>query len=456
MLAEGSKLNRLPGMAPLVMLLFLLCALGLGVAPAAVRTVVIGDSLSAEYDSLPGVPGVDDPTAYAAVTVAGWESRSWVEALGALRPAAVNFGATRSVLPGWNDLRFTGYEFNFAIPGFTAAQYKDIVTSSILSHQEYLTYRLTLSDVLKQQADACVVWLGGNEFRANYGSLCNGADPAPLVQDLQNNIREVLNFVRNQSATVRIILVNLPDLGACPVKQQENPDPAKRLLATQATILANQAITVLALSRNIPVVDVFASTQRIIQGQRTWFGPVDIRNQSDPDNDPRAAFTREGLHPNTPLQIEIARSILASLGPAMPPISDGEALALLGISPQQPYIDWAATRLSSEANGMAADPDCDGLPNLLEYLFDLDPKTRSVSPITFSVQPGALQASYRPAPDRTRLASIALRWSSDLASWSDVPADNLSTASDGRVTVRFQSGARSTFLRLQATVLPVP
>jgi len=31
--------------------------------------VVIGDSLSAEYDSVPEVPGVDNPTAYAAVTV---------------------------------------------------------------------------------------------------------------------------------------------------------------------------------------------------------------------------------------------------------------------------------------------------------------------------------------------------------------------------------------------------
>ena len=33
----------------------------------------------------------------------------------------------------------------------------------------------------------------------------------------------------------------------------------------------------------------------------------------DADNDPHYAFTREGLHPNTPLQILNARSIAVSL-----------------------------------------------------------------------------------------------------------------------------------------------
>src|SRR5512140_781955 len=106
----------------------------------------------------------------------GWESRFWVEVVGALRAGTIDFGAQRPVLPGWNDLRFTGYEYNFAIPGFTAAQYRDIVTSSLFSNQQYLTYRLTLSDLLNREADACVVWIGGNELRANYGFLCNGGD----------------------------------------------------------------------------------------------------------------------------------------------------------------------------------------------------------------------------------------------------------------------------------------
>ncbi len=437
----------------------LACTLWNELSAGTVRTVVIGDSLSAEYDALPSIPGVEDPTAYAAVTVPGWEARSWVEVLGQLRPGGVDFGATRSVLPGWNDLRFTGYEYNFAIPGFTAAQYKDIVTSSLFSHPEYLTYRLTLGDVLRQNADACVIWIGGNELRANYGSLCNGTDPSTLVQDLQNNVGEILDFVRNQSATVKIILVNLPDLGACPSKRAENPDPAKRQLATQATLLANSALTSLAAARNIPVVDVFAATQRIIRGEFVWFGPVNLWNESDPDNNPRFAFTREGLHPNTGLQLEIARLILTTLdqasGAGIQAITDGEALALLGISPLQPYLEWAATRLPVGADSFGADPDGDGLPNLLEYLFDLDPQTRNASPITFSLQPSGMQATYRPVPDRTRMATVIPLWSADLATWADIPAEYLTTAPDGRVTVRLPSGARSTFLRLQATVLPV-
>jgi len=46
----------------------------------AAKVVVIGDSLSAEYDGIPAVPGTEDPTAYAAITVPGWESmtgRNW-------------------------------------------------------------------------------------------------------------------------------------------------------------------------------------------------------------------------------------------------------------------------------------------------------------------------------------------------------------------------------------------
>jgi hypothetical protein len=421
---------------------------------AALRTAVIGDSLSAEYDALPGIPGVEDPTAYAAITVPGWDSRCWVEVLGALRSSSLDFGPQQTILPGWNDLRFTGYKYNFAIPGFTAAQYNDIVTSSILSNPQYLTYRLTISDLLGREADACVVWIGANEFRANYGGLCAGKDPSTLIQDLRKDMGSVLDFVRRQSASLRIVVVNLPDLGACPSKQAECPDPATRELATQATLLANRAINELAAARDLPVVDVFAETRRIIEGQKNWFGAVEIYPTSNPDNNPRYAFTREGLHPNTALQTRIARLIVATLNQAynaaIPQITDGDALALLGINPQQPYLDWAASNHLA-LSGPGDDPDGDGLPNLLEFVFDSAPGVRSPSPISLSVGPLGVEAGYKPLPDRLRFASVTPQWAADLNSWSDIPTDGLVTAADGRVTIRFEATQLRGFLRLRVT-----
>ncbi len=429
-----------------------------GASATGLRTVVIGDSLSAEYEALPDIPGIEDPTAYAAVSVPGWESRCWVEVLGLLRPDTMDFGARRTTLPGWGDLRFTGYKYNFAIPGFQASQYEDIVNSSLLSNPQHLLFKRTLGDVLRNEADACVVWIGANEFRAQYGFLYEGGDPASLIRDLRHDIGEILDFIRDESTTIRTVVVTLPDLGAAPTKQAAHPDPVKRERVSQATRLANQAISELAAARGMALADPFALTRRLIEGGRISFGPVDILPGSSPDNDPRYAFTREGLHPNTALQVEIARLVVATLntsfGTAILPITDGEALSLLGMNPQQPYLDWAAAHVLAPS-GMGDDPDLDGLVNFVEFLFDLDPGIPSASPVVITALPAGVEASYRPDPSRSRLASVTLQSSADLATWTDVPAGNLTAATDGRVVVRFPATDAMGFLRLRIGIQPI-
>ena len=60
----------------------------------AVNVVTIGDSLTAEYDVIPAIPGFNNlPTDYAKVTVPGWEAMSWVEVAGKLRGRYFNFGS---------------------------------------------------------------------------------------------------------------------------------------------------------------------------------------------------------------------------------------------------------------------------------------------------------------------------------------------------------------------------
>jgi lysophospholipase L1-like esterase len=428
------------------------------------RLAVLGDSLSAEYDSLTGIAGVDDPTEYAAVTVSGWEAMSWVEVLGRLRTNEVILGAYRGTLPGWSDLahpgdlRFTGYEYNFAIPGFEASQFEQIVNSSVFSDPGYLPYKLRIAGVLQAEADAAVVWLGGNEFRANYGYLYDGNDPLPLVNALSSDLAQVIDFVRGEKPGIKLVVVNLPDLGATPDKQAAHPDPLKRANVTAATLLANQAIANLAGARGIPVADVFADTYKLVAGETVWLGPVNLYPGLHLENHPRYQFTRDGLHPNTCLQAIIAARILETFNQAyatgIPAITPGEVLNLIGVDPMQPYLDWASTN-SLTAVGLGDDSDLDDLVNIAEFLFGLNPNASSPSPLMIDASTLPVTASYHPDPDRERLVEVWVEWSTRLVSWEAVPAGNLSTNLQGVVTVALLPGHESRFVRLQLSVRPV-
>jgi hypothetical protein len=431
--------------------------LALAPAPAAPHLVAIGDSLTAEYDSLTGIAGVDDPTEYAAITVPGWESMSWTEVIGRLRSAWLDLGSYRTTLPGWNDLRFTGYQFNFAIPGFEASQYEDIVTSSIFQHQQYYPYRHTMETDLGDAA-AAVVWIGSNELRAHYDSLYNGADAQPLIDGLRNDIGAILNFVRSQGAVMHVVVANLPDLNAAPSKLAGHPDPQKRALVTSATMLANQVISELAAARGMAVADVFTATRRLIEGEQTWYGPIVVLPGTHPDNYPQYAFTRDGLHPNTCMQTEIARIIIDTFnqayGTGIPQITDSEALGLMNINPQQPYLDWVAAQ-NLAPGGMGDDPDGDGLVNLAEFVFDLNPKVQSASPLTIEPTAGGVVARYHPDAARLHFASVTPQWSTNLMAWSDVPTASVTTDTNGWVGVSLALTTDARFLRLKLAVRPV-
>lgn len=438
-------------------------------AAQPVRMVVIGDSLSAEYDSITGftsIAGVEDPTEYAAITVPGWESMSWVEVLGRLRPGVIDFGQTKNTFPGWTDLsnplqidlRFTGYEYNFAVPGFTAAQFEQVVDSSLFSDPQLLYYRQQLAAVLQNQADAAVVWLGANEIRANYGFLYDGNDPTSLINTLSNNLVKVVDFVRAEKPGIQLLMVNLPDLGATPAKQAGQPDPLKRANATAATIQANAAIAQIAAARGLPVANIFPDTYRLIVGETVWVGPVNLFPGSDADNNPRYQFTRDGLHPNTCLQSIIARRIIDSFnqayGTAIPPITDGEILGLTGLNPLQTYLDWAATNsLSAAAPG--DDPDQDGIVNLAEFVFGLDPAVANAGPVTIERSSASPVVRYFADPDRQRLVAVDAEWAPTLGAWSPVPSSNLSTSTNGEVTITLPTNEFDRFVRLRVYQKPV-
>jgi hypothetical protein len=418
---------------------------------SAARVLVIGDSLSAEYDALPDLPGIENPTEYARITVPGWEAMSWVEVLGKLRRDAVDFGRYRTNLPGWPDLRFTGYEFNFAIPGFTASQYAELMESSIFSNPQLWPTRLGLEDSLGTEAEWIVVALGGNEFRSQYGFLYEGGDPTKLINNLKRDLEIVLAFVREQNRRAPLIVLNIPDLGATPSKKSAHPDPAKRARASAATATANAMIAALMPKYEAVLADLFAETRKLIEGQPTLLGAVELIDDREADNDPRFLFTREGLHPNTGLQLIVARLIIQTLNVgyqlAVPEISDGEALAFLGLNPDQPYWDWVATFALPSA-AMAADPDADGLANLVEYAFGLNPRVPDSLPARWVHSSGQLIGSFRPDPQRERHVCIEAQWSADLHQWQDLFVQR--STDPGWFTVTIPTTAERGFIQLLA------
>jgi lysophospholipase L1-like esterase len=421
------------------------------------KVVVIGDSLSAEYMAIPDFPGTDNPTDYARVTVPGWESMSWVEVLGRMRGEYFNFGRFRADLFGWQDLRFSGYEFNFAIPGFRAAQYEDIVNSSIFSNQHYLPFRITLQDILRNEADWVIIWLGANEFRANYGYLAEGGEAAPLIQNLRSDLDAVIRFVHQQRADLNIVLANIPDLGAAPAKQRDHPDPDQRALVTAATKQANLALAELADSKGIALADLYSQSELLLTEEPTFFGAVAIFNGAHPDNHPRFHFTRDGLHPNTPSQMEIARVLIETFNHAfqagIPSISDQEALEFLGIPPDQPYFDWIDSFRASE-RGMEDDPDGDGLANIVEMALGLNPTVPDEPPIVPKVESGRLIITFTPDARHRRFLKLLLQHSEDLRAWTDLPATQMTENPDQSITARIPITGAHGFLRISVTLNP--
>ena len=408
--------------------------------------------------SITGFAGVDDPTEYAAISMPGWESMSWVEVIGRLRTSAVNLGTFTTNLTGWGIFRFSGYEYNFAVPGFTAGQFEQVVNSSLFTNPQLFPYRQQLAGVLQSSADAAVVWLGSNEIRANYGFLYDGNDPTPLVTELRNDLGAVLDFVQAQKPGIKLVVVNLPDLGATPDKQAAHPDPLKRANVTAATVLANQAITNLAAARAIPVADAFTDTYRLITGETVWIGPVNLYPGSHPDNHPRYQFTRDGLHPNTCLQAIIANTIIDTFNrtyaTGIARLANSEILNLTALNPLQPFLDWANTNSLAVAVP-GGDPDGDRLVNLAEFVFATNPSAPNPGPVTIDRAVSPWVVRFHPDKDRQRLGEVRTEWANDLESWGAIPATSVATAPNGEVTVTLPAAGPARFVRLRIAVRPV-
>ena len=124
--------------------------------------------------------------------------------------------------------------------------------------------------------------------------------------------------------------------------------------------------------------------------------------------------------------------------------------------------NFTAAELADPAiSGDLADPNHDGLSNLMDYALGLSPKSPNPNPFVLSVQGGLFTLTYSRAKAAIDL-TLAVDWSPDLKSWYSGPSwvQQVNLVDQGAtqlITVQATTPLTSSFsgfLRLRATRLP--
>jgi hypothetical protein len=448
--------------------------------------VTLGDSLTAEYEEIAPIAGFEEEaTAYARVDrdpttkkLIGGVSRSWVEILGLTRSFFFDFGfyRTNGTLP-----RLDGFTRNWGIPGAKASQYEEFMTTSFNANPFFFTIRLPLEQQLSNNTDRVVIWLGTNDLRERYGEIYDGDTEAveELKEGLLDDLKSIIDRVQDLNDDIEIVVGNLPDLAAAPSIVADFDVEADRELVTEAVEEINEAIAELAEEEDIGVADVYAITKKLVEGEPFYFGGVqfapsiydELGEVLEPaeHNDPHFLFTRDGFHPNTALQVQIARTFIKAFNDTydaeIPLVTHAEALKLLKINPREPYLHWINSfdpAVDAEERGLLKNPDGDDLTNLIEYALDSDPRATTTKESLFEIG-GPVEGINSEFSVHYTLPEV-LRREVDIAvqykigtRWFRVPAERVVTDEETgivEVAIPFTTPNVPLPLRIKVTLVP--
>lgn len=429
-------------------MLFALCLLTvISAAPAADQFLIIGDSLSKEYEyEGPGI-GIDTippPSPY---------PKNWCELLYKCRKEFFDFGDRDF----HSDVRVLSHDYNWSIPGSFASEWRE----TYLAHPPgALVSQLSGSAVRR-----CVIWLGGNDVRDSYGPLYNGETaPAAWAAQTSGDIAFVLDWLlARRQPGVQVVLVNVAHLGATPKKNADHPyDPVKTGRVTAALDDLNAQLADLARIRGVGFADIYQMTKELVTTSQWCIGGWMIYKKSSSDGDTDAMFLGDGFHPNMPVQAIFAQTILDAFNSrydtGIPRLTNREIVdKCLEENPDVAFSQWAANYGIPAADRSAeSDADKDGLPNIVEFGVDLDPMRADANllpqprVITQTGQP-FLTLTWQPRdPSNTARCEITPQQSTDLLTWTNVPAASIASGSPNLRTASVPAGLqRSTWLRLK-------
>jgi lysophospholipase L1-like esterase len=418
---------------------------------APLNVMAIGDSMTEEYR-------------FESIVFSGPESNplqantnNWVELLVQHRAADFSFGRYEPSLLQYPDFRDAGYEFNFGVPSFETGTWVEVINSTVLdliSGDAFRTAcystKLRIIDQLRNKnIGVVVIFLGGNDQNGDYRHIAQDPEPPALLADAVSNIAKIHKFVRDNHATVPIVICTFPDIGATHKISSGLTDPAARARARQRIADANAALIAKAGELGATVARVDQLTDRIFDEHPFHLNGTEMIFAPHPDNPSDRIFCRDGFHPSTVGQALIGNLIIDAINRAT-----GRSIALfqnreilgnvLQLNPDQPYLAWA-----SSAGGMTSDADGDGVENLVEFLLGAS-ATAVDSHYVFSETGGF---SFPTSAEALRFADLKVMESQTLDSdWTPVPDDRIDIV-NGVWSVA-PNGASRNFYCLEATPKP--
>lgn len=408
-----------------VLLLFLMSA----PLVRAEQCLVIGDSLTKEYEAEFKGLFPQNP--------ASWQARNWSEILHQRRTDWFDTGTWSAY---W-DARATGHRYNWALPGATTTEIRNILWNG--------WWTGTFEDQIRNEVERVVIFAGGNDADSYYADLYNGLVGPEVTDTTLANIRWMVDRIQTVRAAIPIVVVSVPHVGCTPQVQQGYPtDPVKTARVTAAMDQLNASLAAFAQSRGIGFVPgAYEFTKKIITDPFRIRG-IEFYRVADADSRTRYAFSGDGFHPNTCAHAVIAQMVVDEFNRAYPataiaPLDDHYIITtVLGLDPNIPYTEWMAA--NGQSGAFNQDSDGDGISNGMEFALNQSAMPQPV------MQNGALTLSYMPNPVFLEWGMLKAQSSPNLVDWTDIPAEHTVMNPDGTITVSAAFTGRG-FVRLQAS-----